>query len=78
MKDEFSVCQFFADNSYEYLKRWVGAEEALITTKQLIESVGARIGTTQRVIVTDSGDCIVFEWKYGEGVIFPTYGATRI
>jgi hypothetical protein len=26
---------------------------------------------TVRVIITDSSDCIVREWKYGQGVTFP-------
>ena len=34
-------------------------------------SVGAQIGTTVRVIITDGGDCIAWEWIRGQGVVFP-------
>lgn len=72
---EFSVCQFFADDSYEYVRRFVPAEEAVSVAKHYTQSVGAQIGSTRRVIITDGGDHTVFEWKYGEGVTFPLLGA---
>lgn len=69
---EFSVYQFFPDDSYEAVLRRVDPETAIKTAKALTESVGARIGTTKRIIVTDGGDCTNLEWKFGEGVVFPT------
>lgn len=73
MKSErFSVCQFFADESYEYVRERVTADEAVETADHYIHSVGAQIGTTRRVIITDADDFTVFEWRYGEGVVFPT------
>jgi hypothetical protein len=30
------------------------------------------MGITKRVIITDGGDNIVFQWKAGEGVTYPT------
>jgi len=71
MENEFSVCQFFPDESYEYVKRFVGAEEAVQTVKSLINSVGGRLGTTCRIIITDGLDCITLEWIFGKGVVFP-------
>ena len=71
MMDEFSVCQFFVDGSYEYVNRFVSAEDAVSTARHYCTSVGAKLGTTNRVIITDGGDCTVFEWEYGKGVIFP-------
>lgn len=70
--NEFSVCQFFDDGSYEYVRRFVSAEEAMKAVQHYTTSVGARIGTTVRVIITDGGDYTNFEWKFGEGVTFPT------
>lgn len=67
---EFSVCQFFEDGSYEYVRRYVDAEEAVKAAHHYCISVGAQIGITKRVIITDGGDCINFEWKHGEGVTF--------
>jgi hypothetical protein len=72
--NEFSVVQFFADETHEYVRRWVGAEEAVTVAKHYTESVGAQIGTTRRVIVTDGGDCCCFEWRFGEGVTYPPRG----
>jgi hypothetical protein len=68
---EFSVCQFFPDDSYEYVLRFVRAKEAIERAKRLTESVGGRIGTIKRIIVTDGGDFTVFEWQFGKGVTFP-------
>jgi hypothetical protein len=68
---EFSVCQFFEDGSYEYTNRWIDAETAVQRAKVLTTTVGAKLGTTRRVIITDGGDCCVFEWQYGKGVTFP-------
>lgn len=67
---EFSVCQFFDDGSYEYVRRFVSAEEAVKAAKHYTESVGAKIGMTQRVIITDGGDCTNFEWQFGKGITF--------
>jgi len=70
--NEFSVCQFFEDETYEYFKRFVGAKEAVDAAHFLSHNVAANIGITRRVIITDGGDYTVFEWKYGEGVTYPT------
>jgi len=73
MNDElFSVVQFFADDGYEYVLNNVDARTAVECAKRLTETVGGRLGTMRRVIITDTGDLTVFEWKFGEGVTFPT------
>ncbi len=68
---EFSVCQFFRDGNYEYVRRWVGAEEAVMASKHYATSVGAKLGTTVRVVITDGGDCTNLMWEFGKGVTFP-------
>jgi hypothetical protein len=68
---EYSVCQFFPDGTYEYVRRYVTAEEATKAAKHYCTCVGAVMGTTVRVIITDGGDFTNFEWKYGEGITFP-------
>jgi hypothetical protein len=74
MKDrgEFSVYQFFLDDKYERVLDFVDAETAVKKAKSLSQSVGAKLGMTVRIIITDGGDHTVFEWKRGEGVTFPT------
>jgi hypothetical protein len=65
------VCQFFEDGSYEYVRRFVSEMEAVKAFAHYTTSVGARMGMTKRVIITDGGDCIAAEWIYGKGVVFP-------
>jgi hypothetical protein len=71
----FSVCQWFMDGSYDYEVKYVSSEEAVRVAINLARSVGARIGTTTRVIIVDGGDCTCWEWQYPVGVTFPE--ATR-
>jgi hypothetical protein len=68
---EYSVYQFFPDDSYEAVLRLVDGETAVKMAKQLSESVGGRIGTTRRIMITDGGDCCVFEWHFDKGVVWP-------
>jgi len=74
---EYSVCQFFEDGSHEYVQRYVSVQEAVEAAEHYCHSVAAQMGITQRVIITDNGDCITFEWKYGKGVIFPPKGEDK-
>lgn len=70
--ETFSVCQFFIDGAgYEYDVRGVNGERAVERFAALTRSVGARIGTTARVIIEDSGGCTNAEWKFGEGITYP-------
>lgn len=69
-RGEFSVCQFFEDGSCEYVRRYVDAEEAMKAATHYCTSVAARMGITERVIITDGGDCVTFEWEDGK-VLFP-------
>ena len=68
---EHSVCQFFEDGSYEYFVRFVDPETAVKKAIHCSTSVGAKLGTTVRVIITDGGDLTNWEWKKGEGIVFP-------
>jgi len=70
-RNEFSVCQFFFDGTYEYVRRWVSVREAIAAFKHYTNSVGAQMGFVQRVIVTDGGDSVVLEWQQGRGITFP-------
>lgn len=68
---EFSVYQFFPSGSYERVISFVGPETAVRIAAQLTRSVGARTGTTVRIIITDGSDNTAFEWRLWEGVTFP-------
>jgi hypothetical protein len=70
MTERFSLCQFFEDGSYEYVREGVEVEEVMRAFVHYCTSVGAQLGTTKRVIITDEGDAINVEWKWEEGVTF--------
>jgi hypothetical protein len=76
MAERFSVCQFFEDGRCEFVRNFVDVKEAMRAAYHYTTSIGARMGTTRRVIITDEGDCINFEWRYGMGITFPPRGST--
>jgi hypothetical protein len=69
--DEYSVYQFFPDGSYERVRLFVPAEEAVKAAHHYSHNVAAQLGVVDRVIITDVDDYCCFEWKRGEGVTFP-------
>lgn len=68
---EFSVVQFFVDGSHEYVERNIDADTAARRFADMTRTVGARIGTTVKVIITDDGDCTNMEWQHGRGITYP-------
>lgn len=70
MSETYNVFQFFADGSQEQVRERCDAQEAVVAAHHYCTSVGARMGFTRRVIITDSGDCCCFEWKWDEGITF--------
>ena len=66
----FSVYQFFEDGSSEQVRQLVSAEDAVTAAHHYCSNVAANCGITRRVIITESGDSIAFEWQYGKGVTF--------
>lgn len=70
-RGEFSVYQFFERGNYERVLSFVDAWTAVKQVRELVGSIGGRIGTTRRIIITDGGDYTVFEWKHGTGVTYP-------
>ena len=74
----FCVYQFFPDGTHECVREWGLAEEAVLAAKHYCSCVGAQLGTTVRVIITDREDFCVFDWKRGEGIIFPALQLTGV
>jgi hypothetical protein len=56
---------------HQYVRRFVSALEACSAFQHYTSSVGAQLGSTVRVIVTDRNDCIAREWRSGQGITFP-------
>lgn len=71
MDETYSVAQWFPDGQYEYVRRNVSIEKAMDAAKHYCTCVGARFGTTVRVIIEDGGGCCIFEWERENGIIFP-------
>lgn len=69
--DSYRLYLFYADDSREEFGPTADVEELVIKAKGFSESVGAKIGTLTRMIITDSGDYTIFEWTTKEGVVFP-------
>lgn len=67
----FSVYQFFQNGTWERVKHRVSDKEAIETAHDLINRPAAKLGIISEVLVTDSGDIGVFEWKHGEGIVWP-------
>jgi hypothetical protein len=72
---EFAVVQFFADESYEVVCEWVDAATAVAAAISHSRYPAALAGIVHRVIITDGEDLIAYEWKHGEGIVFPPEGA---
>lgn len=69
---EFSVVFFFADDTYHFELRFVDAETAVKRATDATQSVAARIlKTLKRIIITDGGDHINWEWIHDRGLVFP-------
>jgi len=71
MTGEFSVAQFFDDETYEYVRRFVTAGEAMVAARDYSRSVAARSGLIAKIIITDGGDYTVFQWERGKGITYP-------
>lgn len=68
---EFSVTQFFSETQYETVRKHVSAEEAVHAFTFYTTNVSSQCGLTTRVIITDGGDCVNYEWVYGKGIVYP-------
>jgi hypothetical protein len=73
-RDEFSVAQFFDDGTWFYVREYVSGDEAMAVFKQCTRSFGAKHGLVRRVLITDGGDEINVEWKYGKGITYAVMG----
>jgi hypothetical protein len=69
--ETFNVCQFFMDETHEYVRRNVPIRDAIKAYQHYTTSVGAKLGTTVRVIMTDRDDYIVMEWDREHGQVYP-------
>lgn len=73
-RGEFSVYQFFRNGQHERVLWLVDTVTAVEQVRMLAHSIDGKLGMTRRIIITDSGDYTVLEWRFGEGVIYPPGG----
>lgn len=69
---EFSVYWWSRENDQFTESRFILLDLAMHQVKRLTQGPAAQLGMVSRVIVTDGGDQIVFEWKKDEGITWPT------
>ncbi len=71
MSEVFKVVQFFENDTYDVVREWVPAEEAVKAFQHYCNSVAVKMGMVKRVIITDGGDRTVAEWIHGKGLVWP-------
>jgi hypothetical protein len=74
---EFSVYWWDAENNYHRELSHVAVMKALQACKRLTQGPAARMGMVNRVMITDGGDCCVFEWQKGQGIVWPKVTANE-
>ena len=70
MEGEYSVAQWFPNGVYEYVRRYVDKDEAVQAAIHYMTCVGAKMGTTVRVMIEDGGGYCVLEWQREQGIVF--------
>ena len=70
-REEFSVYWWDCDGGQHEELRFVSAQRAVERCRTLTRGPASLLGIVKRVIITDGGDCCCFEWRSGEGVVFP-------
>jgi hypothetical protein len=68
---EFSLYWWDADGGQHEELRFVGAEEAVKRSFTLANGPASKLGIVKRIIITDGGDCCVFDWHSDQGVVWP-------
>jgi len=69
--DEFSVFWWDKDGGQHRELSFVEAEPAMRAVKRLTSGPAFMLGIVKRIVVTDGGDCCVFEWIKDVGITFP-------
>jgi hypothetical protein len=68
---EFSVYEFFYDDTSHPVARFIGAREAVEIASKCARQACRPTSSVRRIIITDGGDNTVFEWQRHVGVTYP-------
>ena len=71
MTEHFNVWWWDKDGGQHKELTSVEAKHAMQAVKRLTTGPASVLGIVERVIITDNGDCINFEWTKAAGVTFP-------
>jgi hypothetical protein len=68
---EFSLYWWDAHDGQHEELRFVDAETAVKRSFSLANGPAAKLGMVKKIMITDGGDCCVFEWNNELGVVWP-------
>ncbi len=71
MARDYTVWQFYTGGSCgtDGVKRH--ARDAVARADELTKTLAAATGSTCRIVIIDGADRVVWEWRHGEGLVFP-------
>lgn len=72
MTEKFQVIHYFDDHDYVKEGEPLEVADAMDLAISFTTRPTAILGMTKRVIVVDMLDRLCFDWRHGEGVVFPT------
>lgn len=72
MTEKFRVVMFYPDETYTYEGDWMPLEQAVDLAKNITQRPAVALGIIARVIIVDRDDLTCFDWRNGQGVVFPT------
>lgn len=72
MGELFQVYHYFSETEYVKEGEPLPAKEAMELAISFTTRPTAVLGMTKRVIVVDLLDRTCFDWRHGQGVVFPT------
>jgi hypothetical protein len=76
-REQFSVRVYYDDGQCQCVRRFVSAQEACRAFEHYTSGLAARLAPTVRVIIIDSSDGMVREWRCEQGVTFPSRRGSR-
>jgi hypothetical protein len=73
-ENEFSVWIFYTDGTHFSEWRYLDGDSAVRKAKELTQRPFVELGICEKIIITDGNDFTAFEWRPGQGVVYPPLG----
>lgn len=71
MNERFNVYFIYPDGTNTREREWIDAEASVKFAVEATSRPAAQLGMLKEIMITDGGDCCVWHWKYGEGIVWP-------